>query len=63
MAYRPNPEEMDDNQVAADISRFMETACADDPAPAQQAQPQPQPRPAPQRPANPRPAAKRRPKR
>ena len=50
MAYTPNPEEMDDNQVAADISEFMAQACAEDAPPAPPVAPQPphanpQPRP------------------
>ena len=60
MAYRPNPEEMDETQVTEDISRFMESVCSDDPAPVQQEPPRPAPQP--QRP-QPRPAAKRRPQR
>ena len=34
MPYTPNPEEMDDNQVAADISAFMNQACQEDAPPA-----------------------------
>ena len=60
MAYRPNPEEMDETQVTEDISRFMESVYSDDPAPVQQEFPRPAPQP--QRP-QPRPAAKRRPQR
>ena len=30
MPYTPNPEEMDENQVAADISAFMNQACQED---------------------------------
>ena len=33
MPYKPNPEEMDENQVAADISAFMNQACEEDAAP------------------------------
>ena len=58
MPYTPNPEEMDDNQVAADISEFMAQACAEDAPPAppvpprapQQPHPNPQPRPAAKKP-------------
>ena len=70
MAYTPNPEEMDDNQVAADISEFMAQACAEDAPPAppvapQQPRPQPKRAPAPQHRAAPqnKSGAKRRPKR
>ena len=56
MAYRPNNEEMDEALVTEEISRFMEKACAENPAPAQKAAPQPKAQ-------EPRPAAKRRPKR
>ena len=58
MAYRPNNEEMDDNLVAEEISRFMEEACAEPPV--QKTAPQSQPIVKAQ---GPRPAAKRRPKR
>ena len=34
MPYTPNPEEMDENQVAADISAFMNQACQEDAPPA-----------------------------
>ena len=55
MAYTPNPEEMDDNQVAADISEFMEQSYREEAAsamvhkvhsstPQQPPQPKPQPK-------------------
>ena len=44
MAYRPNNEEMDEALVTEEISRFMEEACAENPAPAQKAAPSPRPR-------------------
>ena len=69
MPYTPNPEEMDENQVAADISAFMNQACQEDAPPADEptriiqeprkAAPKPQPKSQPQR----RAPAKRRPKR
>ena len=55
MAYQPTPEEMDETQVAADISRFMEEACAEKPAPIQK-KASPAPRTA--HPSQPAPAAK-----
>ena len=36
MPYTPNPEEMDENQVAADISAFMNEACQEDAPPAEE---------------------------
>ena len=57
MAYTPNPEEMDENQVAADISEFMEQTYRDEAAaamvhrvhsPQPQQKPQPKQRPQPQ---------------
>ena len=69
MPYTPNPEEMDENQVAADISAFMNQACQEDVPPA--AEPtriiqEPRkaaPKAAPKSKSQPRPSAKRRPKR
>ena len=69
MPYTPNPEEMDDNQVAADISAFMNQACQEDVPPA--AEPtriiqEPRkaaPKAAPKSKSQHRPSAKRRPKR
>ena len=69
MPYTPNPEEMDENQVAADISAFMNQACQEDVPPA--AEPtriiqEPRkaaPKAAPKSKSQHRPSAKRRPKR
>ena len=69
MPYTPNPEEMDENQVAADISAFMNQACQEDVPPA--AEPtriiqEPRkaaPKAAPKAKSQHRPSAKRRPKR
>ena len=36
MPYTPNPEEMDESQVTADISAFMSQACQDDVPPVQE---------------------------
>ena len=69
MPYTPNPEEMDENQVAADISAFMNQACQEDVPPA--AEPtriiqEPRkaaPKATPKSKSQHRPSAKRRPKR
>ena len=71
MPYTPNPEEMDENQVAADISAFMNQACQEDAPPADeptriiQEAPKapPKTKAAPRPKSQQRPTAKRRPKR
>ena len=69
MPYTPNPEEMDDNQVAADISEFMNQACQEEAAPMDEPTrvvPEPRksaPKPQTQSSSQRRSPAKRRPKR
>ena len=70
MPYTPNPEEMDESQVTADISAFMSEACREDAPPVRESAPVRQSAPvyqaSPARPApkaQSRPSAKRRPKR
>ena len=58
MPYTPKNEEMDEFQVTEDISRFMETAYSENPAPVQYQQPTLQARPAAPRTAPARPAPK-----
>ena len=65
MPYTPNPEEMDENLVVADISAFMNQACQEDSPPADEpTRVVPEPRKAASKAkSQPRPSAKRRPKR
>ena len=58
MPYIPNSDEMDEFQVTEDISRFMETACSDDPIPAQPQQAPLESRPAPPKSASSKPKSK-----
>ena len=65
MPYTPNPEEMDENLVVADISAFMNQACQEDAPPTDEpTRVVPEPRKAASKAkSQPRPSAKRRPKR